>query len=160
MANILDVLLKTVKEVQQSNKKDKNVPTADKSVFDLIKEQIKNVDKKVQKGQVNQGKRKPKSILDMLKDGIEGVRKQNKKDPNVETADKSIFEQILKQVEKPEQRKAASGVKKIVQDYNLDVSRVPRDIMQKVQEQYQKDLKNFNHQYAQMIFDVIKKTSR
>jgi len=160
MANILDVILKTVKEVQSSNKKDKNVPTADKSVFDLLKDQLKNLDQKVQNKQAQKGKRNPKSVLDMIKDGIEGVRKENKKNPNVETADKSVFDQIMKKVEAPQQRQAASGLKKIVQEYNLDVSQVPREVLQQVQAQYQADRKKFDHQYAQAIFDVIKKTKR
>jgi len=160
MANILDVILKTVKEVQSSNKKDKNVPTADKSVFDLLKDQLKNLDQKVQNKQAQKGKRNPKSVLDMIKDGIEGVRKENKKNPNVETADKSVFDQIMKKVEALQQRQAASGLKKIVQEYNLDVSQVPREVLQQVQAQYQADRKKFDHQYAQAIFDVIKKTKR
>jgi len=160
MANILDVILKTVKEVQTSNKKDKNVPTADKSVFDLLKDQLKNLDKKVQKKQAQNGKRNPKSVLDMIKDGIEGVRKDNRKNPAVETADKSIFDQIMKKVEAPQQRQAASGLKRIVQDYNLDVSQVPKDILQQVQAKNQADRKKFDHQYAQALFDVIKKTRR
>jgi len=96
----------------------------------------------------------------MIKDGIEGVRKENKKNPNVETADKSVFDQIMKKVEAPQQRQAASGLKKIVQEYNLDVSQVPREVLQQVQAQYQADRKKFDHQYAQAIFDVIKKTKR
>lgn len=160
MANILDVILKTVKEVQTSNRQDKNVTTADKSVFDLLKDQLKNLDGKVQNNQAQHGKRSPKSVLDMIKDGIEGVRKQNRKNPKVETADKSIFDQIMKKVEAPQQRQAASGLKKIVQEYNLDVSQVPKEVLQQVQAQYQTDRKKFDHQYAQAIFDVIKKTKR
>jgi len=156
MANVLDVLLKTIKDVQQKNAKDKNVETADPSIFDLLRNEVSKIDQKVQHNQVQKGKRNPKSVLDMLRDGIEGVRKQNRKDPNVPTADKSVFDNILRGVEKAPKRQASTGLRKIVEDYKLDVSRLPSEAITQVQQNYQSDLKNFNHQYAQAIFNLIK----
>lgn len=156
MANVLDVLLKTISDVQQKNAKDKKVETADPSIFDLLRNEVSKIDQKVQNKQLQKGKRNPKSVLDMIKDGIEGVRKTNRKDANVPTADKSVFDNILKGVERAPQRQASTGLKKIVEDYNLDVSQIPSEMVGQVQQKYQADLKNFNHQYAQAIFNLIK----
>ncbi len=157
MSNVLDVLLKTVKEVQRANRKDKNVPTADPSIFDLLKGQILKMDKKVQGNRAQGNNKKAKSILEMLQNGIEGVRKDNRRDPKMETADKSIFQQILKQVQKPQQKQASSGLRKIVQDYNLDIRVLPKSTLKQIQESYQNDLQKFNKQYANAIYQEIRK---
>ena len=157
MANVLDVILKTIQDVQQKNKKNPNVETADPSVFDLLRGKIQDIDAKAKNNQLQKGKRNPKSILDLIKNGIEGARKENKKDPNVQTAPRSIFDDILKKVNQAPQRQAISGIKKIIQDYKLDVSRVPTNMLQDIQGQYQKDIQKLNQQYAQGIFDLSKK---
>jgi len=157
MANVLDVILKTIQEVQQKNKQNPNVETADPSVFDLLRDKIQQIDSKVKNNQVQKGKRNPKSILDLIKGGVEGVRRENRKDPKVATAPGSIFDDILKKVDQAPKRQASSGIKKIIQDYKLDVSRVPTNMLQDIQTQYQKDLQKLNQQYAQGIFDLSKK---
>lgn len=154
--NILNVLLKTINDVQKQNKSNPNEVTADKSVFDLIKGKLKDLDQKNQQKQLQRGKQ-PKSILDMIKREIEGARRENKKDPNVATAPKSVFDSIIKKVEAPVQRQASSGLRKIVQDYNLPVERLPREVIQQVQQQYMVDRKNFDNQYAKALHDLIKK---
>ncbi len=157
MSKVLNVILKTIKDVQEKNAQNPNVPTADPSVFDLLRNKIQQVDQKVQTKQMQKGRKNPKSILDMIKDGIEGARKENKKDKNVETAPGSVFDNILKKVNQTEQRQVNSGIKKIVTDYNLDVSRIPREMIQQIQQQYQGDLQKMNQQYAQAIHDITKK---
>ena len=67
MSNVLDVLLKTVKEVQRANRKDKNVPTADPSIFDLLKGQILKMDKKVQGIELKVTTKKPRVFLKCFK---------------------------------------------------------------------------------------------
>ena len=54
-----------------------------------------------------------------------------------------MFDSILKKVEAPVKRQASSGLRKIVQDYNLNVERLPREVVQQVQQQYQQDKKRF-----------------
>lgn len=157
MANVLDVILKTIQEVQQKNQQNPNVETADPSVFDLLRNKIQDIDAKAKNNQLQKGKRNPKSILDMIKNGIEGARKENKKDPNVQTAPGSIFDDILKKVDQGPQRQASTGIKKIIEDYKLDVSRVPSNMLQDIQGQYLKDLQKLRQQYAQGIFDLSKK---
>jgi len=157
MANVLDVILKTIEEVQQKNKRNPNVETADPSVFDLLRDKIQDIDAKAKNNQLQKGKRNPKSILDLIKGGIEGVRKENRKDPKVATAPGSIFDDILKKVDQAPKRQASSGIKKIIEDYKLDVSRIPTNMLQDIQGQYQQDLQKLRQQYAQGIFDLSKK---
>ena len=157
MSNLINVILKTIEDVQQKNKKNPNEKTADPSVFDILREKVQKIDQKAQANQVQKGRRAPKSILDMIKDGIEGARKENRVDKKVETAPGSIFDQLLKKVNQPQQRQASTGVRKIVEDYKLDVSRVPADVMSNIQQQYQGDVKKVNQQYAQAIYDMVRK---
>jgi len=156
MANVFDVILKTIEEVQSKNKSNSKVETADPSVFDLIKNELSKVNTKVQNNQLQKGKRNPKSVFDMIRDGIEGVRKENKKDPNVPTASSSIFEQIIKKVDQKPLRQATTGFKRIIEDYNLDTSAIPSDVINNVQNKYQQDIQAFNKQYATAIFNLTK----
>lgn len=156
MANVLDVILKTIEDVQQKNKKNPNVETADPSVFDLLRKKLLEIDQKTQNNQAQKGRRNPKSILEMIKDGIEGVRKENKSNSKVATAPKSVFDQLLKKCEQAPARQASSGIRRIIEDYRIDVSRVPRNVLQEIQGKYQADLNNFNKQYAQAIYNITK----
>lgn len=159
MANILDILSKTIEDVQRKNEQDPNVETADPSIFDLLRKQVNKIDKKVQNKQASSGKN-AKSIFDMLKDGIKGVQKNNRKDPNVQTAPKSVFDKLLKTVEKQPQKQASSGLKKVVEDYNLDMRGLSNNTINQIQTKYYNDLKQFNHQYASAINELIRKSRR
>ncbi len=158
MANgkLLGAILKTINEVQNQNKANPNEETADPNVFDLIKGKLKNLDDKNRAKRVSKGK-SPNSILDMIRKEIQGARRENKKDPNVATAPKSIFDNILKKLEDKPKRQASQGIRRIVEDYNLDLSRLPQNVVQQVQQQYITDRKNFDQKYAQAIHDLVKK---
>jgi len=158
MANgkIFKMILNTINEVQQKNAANPNEATADQSVFDLMRNKLQTLDQKSLEKRKAKGK-SPVSILDMIKREINGAKRANKKDPNVATAPKSVFDNILKKIEAAPQRQASSGIRKIAQDFNLDVSRLPRDIVQQVQGKYQQDRKAFDQQYAQALHDLIKK---
>ncbi len=151
--NIIDVILKTINQVQQKNAASKNEPTADPSVFDLIKEKLSKLDEKSRLNQTNRGKA-PVSILDRIRKEIEGARRENKKDPNIETAPKSVFDEIFKKIDQKPARQASTGIKKIVEDYNLNIGRVPTEVLQQVQQKYQQDRQQFDKQYAQALYDL------
>ncbi len=68
-----------------------------------------------------------------------------------------MFDTILKKIDQKPQRAASSGLRKIVQDYNLDVSRLPREVVQQVQQKYQADRQSFDKQYAQALHDLIRR---
>lgn len=158
MANVLDVILKTIEDVQNKNQRNPRQETADPSIFDLIKKEVAKLDGKVKNNELQKGKRNPKSILDMIRDGIEGVRKENKKDPNVPTAPKTVFDDLLKKVDRRPQRQASAGIKRVIEEYNLDISRLHPDMIRQIQAKYQNDMKNMNQQYAQAIYNLIKQT--
>jgi hypothetical protein len=154
--NVINTILKTINEVQKQNKSNKQEETADRSVFDLLKGKLQDLDQKTREKRAAKGK-SPVGILDMIRKEIEGVKRENKKDPNVKTAPRAVFDKILKKVEEPKRRMASSGVKKIVEDYNLDISSIPRDVLSQVQQQYLKDKAVFDKQYAKALFDLTKK---
>jgi len=158
MANgkLLGAILKTINEVQNQNRANPNEETADPNVFDLIKGKLKTLDDKNRAKRAAKGK-SPHSILDMIRKEIQGARRENKKDPNVATAPKSVFDNILKKLEDKPKRQASQGIRRIVEDYNLDVSRLPQNVVQQVQQQYITDRKNFDQKYAQAIHDLVKK---
>jgi len=75
----------------------------------------------------------------------------------VPTADKSIFDSILKKIDAGKKIQASTGLRKIVEDYNLDASRLPQEVIKQVQAKYISDRRNFDQQYAQALHDLIKK---
>lgn len=154
--NIFDVILKTINDVQTKNKANPNEQTAEANVFDLIKNKIQQLDEKSKAKRVSKGK-SPHSILDLIKKEINGARRENKKDPNVQTAPGSIFDRIIKKVDERPRRQASAGIRKIAQDYNLDINRLPQNIVQQLQQKYQADRHAFDKQYAQAMHDMLKK---
>ncbi len=154
--NIFDMILNTINDVQTRNQKNPNVETADPTVFDLIKNKLQNLDEKNRAKRTQRGK-SPVSILDRIRKEIEGARRENKRDKNVPTADKSIFDNILKKIDSGKKIQASSGIRKIIEDYNLNASKLPQDVINQVQQKYMADRKNFDQQYAQALHDLIKK---
>jgi len=154
--NILDVLLKTINDVQAKNAANPKEPTADPSIFDLLKKGLSKVDNKSREKRIKKGK-SPESILDLIRGQIEGVKKQNKKDPNVETAPSSIFDELLKKVNKKPQRAANSGLKRIIDEYGINVSRVPNNVLKDVQRKMMSDQKKFDNQYANALAELARR---
>ena len=155
MANVIDVILKTINEVQSKNSANPKQETADPSIFDLLRGKLGDIDAKTKQTNVGRAK-SPNSIFDLIKKEIGKVQRANKKDPNVPTADSSIFDNILKKVEQAPQRQAKTGINKVIQDYNLRIQNIPQQQMQQIHQQYMQDRKNFDKQYAQAIFDLSK----
>jgi hypothetical protein len=150
------MILNTINDVQTRNQADSKVETADPTVFDLIKNKLQNLDEKNKANRTQRGK-SPVSILDRIRKEIEGARRENKRDKNVATADKSIFDSILKKIDSGKKIQASSGIRKIIEDYNLNASKLPQDVISQVQQKYIADRKNFDQQYAQALHDLIKK---
>ncbi len=156
MANgkLLNVLLNTINKVQTNNQANPNEETADPSVFDLLRNKVQELDNRNRDKQVAKGK-DPVSVLDLIKNGIEHVKDKNSADPNVKTAPSAIFDRIKQRIEERPQRRASKGLKKIVQEYNLDVSRLSPQALEQIQGQYLNDQKRLNQQYAQAINQLI-----
>ena len=154
--NILDLIVNTINQVQQKNAANPKEPTADPNVFDLLKNRLSKLEQKQRDNRAAKGKA-PLSILDMIKGEIEGARTENRNNPNQETAPSSIFDNIIKKVDQAPKRQASTGLRKVVEEYNLDVSRVPRNVIAQVQQKYINDRKAFDRQYAQALSDLSKK---
>ena len=112
------------------------------------------IDQKVQDKRASKGK-KPISILDLIKNQIAAAKQYNQQDPNTPTAPDAIFDRIVKKVDDRPKRVASAGLRRIVEEYNLDVSRLPKNAVVKIQQKYDGDLRKMNHQYAQAIHDLI-----
>ncbi len=153
--NVLGTILKTIEDVQQKNKSNPREETADKDIFKVLKEKIKNLDDKTKNSRIKKGK-SPESILDMLKKEIEGVRKDNRKDPNQKTAPKNVFDKIIRKVEEQPRRQASAGLRKIVEDYRLDVTAIPPDVLREFQQQYINERKKFDNSIAQGLHKLNK----
>jgi len=154
--NIIDILLNTIGEIQKNNRKDPKVETADPNLFNLIKGKLKNLDEKTRETRKAKGK-SPDSILDLIRNEIEGVRKQNLKDPGVKTAPKSIFEELLSKLDKRPNKEATKGLGNIIEEYNLDIRKLPNKVLNEIQAKYLEDKKKMDRQYAQAIHDLAKK---
>ena len=154
--NIIDLVLKTINDVQKNNANNPNQRTADSNVFDLLKDKLKNLDDKNRQKRAAKGK-SPDSILDLIRKEIEGVRTQNKRDPSVRTAPKSVFTDILDKVNQKPTKQAAKGIANVIHEYNLNVRNIPKKVLVKIQDKYQKDIANINKQYAQAMHDLAKK---
>ena len=150
------MILNTINDVQAKNKANPNEETADPTVFDLIKSKLQRFDDKNREKRTRKGK-SPSSILDLIKKEINGARRENKKDPNVPTAPKSVFDQILKRIDQTPQRQASAGIRKIIQDCRIDVSKVPQEVLRQVQDKYVSERKNFDQHFAQALHDLSKK---
>ena len=155
-SNILDMIVKTINEVQQKNAANPREQTADPTVFDLLKNKINQLDERNKAKRVSKGK-SPVSILDRIKKEIQGARRENKKDPNVETAPSSIFDKLIKKVEQSQARPASTGIRRVLEQYNLDVSNLQPELVKEIQTRYSNDLQKMDKEYAQAINQLIKR---
>lgn len=157
--NILEVLLRTINDVQQKNKANPREQTADPTIFDLLRQKLGEIDEKSRVKRASRGK-SPSSLLDKIRKEIEGVQRANKRDKSTPTAPPQIFDRIKRRLEERPQRQASSGLKRIVEEYNLDIGRLHPDIIRQIQQKYQADRTNLDKQYAQAIYDMIKQQRR
>ncbi len=157
MANgkLLETILKTVLTTQQKNQKNPNQQTADPNVFDLIKNKIQDAQAQHQRGGSS---RKPAgNIFDLIKKAVNSAKRENKKDPNVETADPNIFDNILKKVEDKKKKQVSTGLKRVVEEYNLDIGKLPPEAIQQIQNEYLQAQRKLDEDFANGIYNLIKK---
>lgn len=148
--------MNTINQIQQENKANPNEETADGSVFDLLKDKVQELSQKDRDRQQAKGKA-PKSFMDLIKNGIDHVKKQNQDDPNVKTAPQDIFNRIKQRIDERPQRRASKGIKRILKEYNLDVSKIAPNQLNQIQMKYVEDQNKLNQQYASFISDLIRK---
>lgn len=94
MSLFTTLITQAIKKVQENNHKNPNVKTADTSVFDKLKDKLDQA--KAKAGDRNEGRG---GLFDQLRNRIDETRKENEADPNVETADASVFDDMQKELE-------------------------------------------------------------
>ena len=103
MSLLATIIQTAVKKVQENNRKDPNVKTADSSIFDKLKEKFEDV--KNNAGPRERGE--STNILDQLRNRIDDVKRDNEADPNVETADNVVFDDMKRELEELKAKIAA-----------------------------------------------------
>ncbi len=113
MINLFKIAKAIATKVQENNKRDPNVKTADGSVFDKMFERF---DKSKQEAEVAQ----PKDLGEVYKQlekQVSEVKVENEADPKVETADTSVFDNMMKEIEELK--------KKVAEQENASTSPAP-----------------------------------
>ena len=162
--NILDLIKGTLQEIQTNNANTPNEQTADPSIFDFLKDKLSEVNQKTQTNiQTKEGKNV--GIFDVILDKISSAQKQNHDDPNARTAPSSIFDQLRDRVtqqkqqqEQKYQQRSQDSITDIISQYNLDVRRVPQNLLQQVEQKYVEANRQLDHQYAQYIHELIQRS--
>jgi len=96
---LFKILKEMAQQVQSRNKANPNVETADTSVFDKIKDAVDGLEKKHEDPDEVARRRKVEAVEE-LKERVIEVKRENEADPNVATADNSIFEELNSMLEK------------------------------------------------------------
>jgi len=93
MLNYINLVRKLAKAVQNRNEENPDVKTADSSVFE-------NISKKLDREEVEIGNNVDRrEMFDRMRRRMEEVKHENEEDPQIETADKSVFEDLLKEID-------------------------------------------------------------
>lgn len=93
MINFVPVLANILKKAMQKNEEDPQVTTAEPVVFEELKKKFEGIEPM-------QTETKEDDILEMMKRRVEDAKVENEVNPEVETADGSIYSGILKELEK------------------------------------------------------------
>ncbi len=93
MINFVPVLANILKKALDTNRDDPQVKTADPVVFEELK-------KKFEKVEPLQKENREDDILDMMRKRVEEAKVENEVNPEVETAHGSVYENIMRELEK------------------------------------------------------------
>ena len=99
---LFKVIQEQLSKVQQENRESQKEKTAPGGIFDKLREQVKNMEKKetTHRAQGASG-----GLFSVLKEKLDQVRQENHDDPEVETAEPSIFDRMREELEKLEAQK-------------------------------------------------------
>jgi len=103
MSLFANLVKNAVEKVQERNRNNPNINTADNSIFDKLKDKFddvkNNVDSRRERGGTN--------LLDQLRNRIDQVKHDNEANPNVETADNSVFDDMKRELDELKAKIAA-----------------------------------------------------
>ena len=162
--NILDLLKGTLQELQNTN--NPNQSQADPTIFDFLKEKLSEVDQKTQTN-IQDKSGKNVGIFDLILDKLNGAQKENRDNPNVQTAPGDIFDMLRNKVnqekdqcQQRQSQRAEESIGDIIHQYNLNVRNLDQHTLQQIQAQYVKDNAELDRKYAQYIHDLNARARR
>lgn len=151
-ANLLDLIQNTINDIQTENRNDPNQQTADPTVFDFLKNKVREVHQNNQDRKAN-GQR-PVRLMDLIKGKIEESR-HNKGGGNVPNNLLDRFRDKLDQQQQVRhQERSEESIAEIIQEYNIDVSRLNREELTAIQRRYVADNQKMDEQYATYIHQL------
>ncbi len=92
--SLFNLIKNVVKKVQEKNAADPNIKTADESVFKNMIEKLPTKEAEVEVGTESQNE-----WLEKIAKGVKEVQTQNEADPHVETADASVFADMMREID-------------------------------------------------------------
>lgn len=90
--NLKDLFGEILKNVAKKNKDDAHVKTADPRVFEAVKKKVEHKEYNIPSG----GRRS--EVFDDYMEKIRQAKNENIADPEIETADNSVFDDLLKEI--------------------------------------------------------------
>ena len=164
--NILDLLKGTLQEIQSNNRNNPSGQAADPSIFDFLKDKLSEVDQKTRTN-IQDKDGKNVGIFDILLDKLNGAQKENRENPNVQTAPESIFDMLRgevnqqkQQTQQRQQQRAEECIGDIIHQYNVDTRNLNQQTLGQIQAQYVKDNAELDRKYAQYIHDLNQRARR
>jgi len=103
MLNFFNLAKTLINVVKSKNESDENVKTADRSVFDNMEKKIRDIDETVAKDNT----RTRADVYEEMRKRMEEVRIENEADPEIETADNSVFVDMQRQIEELQRKLGA-----------------------------------------------------
>lgn len=90
-----EAMRKVISNVQQKNHDDPNIKTANSKVFEEINRKVEETESKEQEIADS-----PMDIFEMMREKMRQARVENERNPEVETADSSVFDNVLQEIER------------------------------------------------------------
>ena len=144
---------------KRKNRNNPREETADPDVFDILRDKMRDVGHQADHQRRQPRNDAPDNILDIIRQKIEEAKVENRNNPNQRDAPGSIFDHLRKKVDQKERGQIKTSLRHIIQNYNLDVRRVPRRLLQDVEAGYAKERKRLDAKYAQVLHDLSRKHS-
>jgi hypothetical protein len=92
---LFDAMRKVITNVQKQNEDDPEVKTADTRVFEEMSRKVEEAE-----ANVPETSGQPTDIFDMMREKMKQTQVENERDPEVETADVRVFDNLLKEIER------------------------------------------------------------
>ncbi len=122
---LFSLIKNVIDKVQDNNRKDENVKTADASVFKNLKTRVEETEKQAAKDTMTRA-----DLYDILRNHVDNTRVENRNHPDIETADASVFENLMKEIEelkkKVEEKEPTEADSNPTVDHSADVANAPR----------------------------------